>query len=442
MAVLRPAGDFDRSYEQDMGIVRQRWQLFLLLGAILLACSAAFWGEARFVFNLNRLAYLIIALQGLNILTGYTGQISLGQAAFMLVGGYASGLLAIHLSLPIYLSIPLAALITGCVGLLFGLPSLRVKGFYLAMATLAAQFIIPWLTRQPRFSTWLGGTKGFIDIPTTFLTVFPLLLLILIAAGIVAYVGWYTQRPQFQWGGLAVFLITGVIYSAWDISLRRTVNIAGLPPTDLFAAGHLKAFITVLTTGVPMRAWIISLRELPTYYLSVSLITLLLSTILTINITRSRLGRALIAIRDNDLAAELLGVNLFQYKLRAFFIAAFLAGVAGALRAHSERGVGTEFGYSLRESILFLGMLVIGGLGTNLGPYLGGAFVIAVEDFALWLGPELALIFPTRSAELQSSFRPIFFGLVLVLFLIFEPRGLAHRWMLLKASWRLRPFAR
>jgi branched-chain amino acid transport system permease protein len=154
------------------------------------------------------------------------------------------------------------------------------------------------------------------------------------------------------------------------------------------------------------------------------------------------LGRALVAIRDNDLAAELLGVNLFTYKLRAFFLAALLAGIAGALRAHSERGVGTEFGYSLDISILLLGMLVIGGLGTNLGPFLGGAFVILLDDFAIWVGGFLAHTFPAQSAQLESSFRPIFFGLILVLFLIYEPRGMAYRWMLMKAGWRLRPFSR
>ena len=177
-------------------------------------------------------------------------------------------------------------------------------------------------------------------------------------------------------------------------------------------------------------------------FVYISLITLIVTTVVTMNVTRTRLGRAFVSVRDNDLAAELLGVNLFHYKLKAFFLAAFFAGVAGSLRAHSQRGVGTEFGYGLDESILFLGMLVIGGLGTNIGPFLGAAFVILMEDFSLWLGAELDLVFPDQAAQLLSSFRPIFFGLVLVLFLLFEPRGLAHRWRLIKASWRLRPFAR
>ena len=116
------------------------------------------------------------------------------------------------------------------------------------------------------------------------------------------------------------------------------------------------------------------------------MVVLLITTVLLFNISRTRLGRAFVSVRDNDLAAELLGVNLFTYKLRAFFIAAMLAGLAGAIKAHSQRGVGTEFGYGLNESIIFLGMLVIGGLGSNLGPFLGVAFIILLEDLSNLLG--------------------------------------------------------
>ena len=355
MAAIRPAGDFDRSYEQDKSVIRQRWQWGLSVAALIVAFTAPLWANAYIVSTANQIAITVIALQGLNILTGYTGQISLGQAAFMLVGGYASGLAMTHWGLPIYLTIPLAALATGVVGLIFGLPSLRVKGFYLAMATLAAQFIIPWLSRQT-FKDYLGGTSGRIDVTVP----------------------------------------------------------------ELFG---------------------IRFAEVNQFFY-ITLIVLLITTVLTLNITRTKLGRAFVSVRDNDLAAELLGVDLFAYKLRAFFIAAMLAGVAGALKAHSQRGVGTEFGYGLDESIIFLGMLVIGGLGTNLGPFFGATAVILLEDLANLVGAALAAAFPEQSASLLTSFRPIFFGLILMLFLIFEPRGLAHRWQLIKAAWRLRPFSR
>ncbi|MBI3958145.1 MAG: branched-chain amino acid ABC transporter permease [Chloroflexi bacterium] len=355
MAILRPAGDFDRTYRQDMALLRRPWHYALLALALLAAYTLPLWGSAYVVSTANRITYTIVAVQGLNVLTGYTGQISLGQAAFMLLGGYFSSLLVIHAGFSFFIALPVAALATGLAGLLFGLPSLRVKGFYLAMATLAAQFIIPWLTRHT-FTDYLGGSSGRISVPV----------------------------PQ-----VGDFLFNEV-----------------------------------------------------SRYFYISLTVLLITTVLLFNLSRTRLGRAFVSVRDNDLAAELLGVNLFTYKLRAFFIAAMLAGAAGALKAHSQRGVGTEFGYGLQESILFLGMLAIGGLGTNLGPFLGVVTVLLLEDAAGLAGSQLAALFPSEAARLLTSFRPIFFGLILMLFLIFEPRGLAHRWQLLKAGWRLRPFAR
>ncbi len=355
MAALRPAGDFDRSYEQDMAVVRRPWQWAALAVGAAIVLTAPLWASTYIVSTANTIFYTIIAVQGLNVLTGYTGQISLGQAAFMLVGGYTSALVTTHFGLPFPLAVLAAGLVAGLAGLLFGLPSLRVKGFYLAMATLAAQFIIPWISRHA-FPDLLGGTSGRIDVP--------------------------------------VPVILGVHFS-----------------------------------------------ETSQYYY-LSLVALALTTLAVLNISRSRLGRALVSIRDNDLAAELLGVSLFQYKLRAFFIASFLAGIAGALKAHSQRGVGTEFGYGLEESIILLGMLVIGGLGTNLGPFLGVTTVILLQDLARVVGQFLSELFPAMQSRLLNSFRPIFFGLVLMLFLIFESRGLAHRWQMIKAAWRLRPFAR
>jgi branched-chain amino acid transport system permease protein len=355
MGILRPAGDFDRNYKQDMSVIRKSWQWVAVGLALVVTFTAPMWGNAYIVSTANRLAYIIIALQGLNILTGYTGQISLGQAAFMLVGGYISALVVTYAGLSMFIALPVAAIGAGVVGLIFGLPSLRVKGFYLAMATLAAQIIIPWLTRNS-FKELLGGSSGRIDVP-------------------------------------------------------------------------------VPTLGP------IEFNEV-TEYFYISMVVLLITTLLVLNISRTRLGRAFVSIRDNDLAAELLGVNLFSYKLRAFFIAAMLAGVAGALKAHSQRSVGTELGYGLTESILMLGMLVIGGLGSNLGPFLGAVTVILLEDLANLVGSQVAMTFPEYAPRLLTSFRPIFFGLALMLFLIFEPRGLAHRWQLIKAAWRLRPFSR
>ncbi|NIM94674.1 MAG: branched-chain amino acid ABC transporter permease [Anaerolineales bacterium] len=356
MAVARPSGDFDRSYQHDVSFIRRPWQWVVLIASIAVMATSPIWASHDFVITANRIGYWIIAVQGLNILTGYTGQISLGQAAFMLVGGYISALSVTYLGVSFFVALPIAAVGAGLVGLIFGLPSLRVKGFYLAMATLAAQLIIPWLTRYT-FTEYLGGSEGIISAP-------------------VPRIGDYVfNKPE--------------------------------------------SFIHI-TLGV-----------------------LIITTIIAANISRTRQGRAFVAIRDNDLAAELLGINLFGYKLRAFFIAAMYAGISGALRAHSDQSVGTELGYDLTESIIMLGMLVIGGLGTNLGPFLGVAFVIFFRDvFSIWVGDILAAAMPQElTARLLTSFRPLFFGLILMLFLIFEPKGLAHRWQLIKAAWRLRPFS-
>lgn len=355
MAVMRPPGDFDRSYRQDMGYLRKPWHWVLLFVSIGVAATSPYWAPPSVVIQVNRIGYWIIAVQGLNILTGYAGQISMGQAAFMLVGGFISTLTVTYLGIPIFFALPIAAVGAGLAGLIFGLPSLRVKGFYLAMATLAAQFIIPWLTKHA-FPKYLGGTEGHISAP-------------------VPHIGSY------------VF-------------------------------------------------------DEPARFIHITLGVLIITTILAANISRTRLGRAFVAIRDNDLAAELLGVNLFGYKLRAFFIAAMYAGLAGALKAHTQRAVGTEFGYGLIESIMMLGMLVVGGLGTNIGPFLGATFIIGMQEVSNSLGRAVATAMPiAMTARLQTSFRPIFFGLILMFFLIVEPRGLAHWWQLFKAAWRLRPFS-
>lgn len=355
MAIIRPSGDFDRSYKEDNTLFRQRWHWVALVLTIAVIATSPYWAPAKFVIMANRIGYWIIAVQGLNILTGYTGQISLGQAAFMLAGGYISALTVTYWEISVFLAFPIAAVGAGLIGLIFGLPSLRVKGFYLAMATLAAQFIIPWFT-QYMFPEYLGGSNGIIS--------------------------------------------------------------AAVP-----SIGNFK-FNT------------------PSTYIYITLVAVIITTIVSINITRSRLGRAFVAIRDNDLAAELMGVNLYSYKLRAFFIAAMFAGLAGALKAHSERAIGTELGYTLVDSIFLLGMLVVGGLGTRLGPFLGATFIIWMEDLSNIFGSFIADILPLEYTDrVLTSFRPIAFGLVLMIFLIYEPRGLAHRWQLLKASWRLRPFS-
>ncbi len=352
MAVLRPAGEFDESYAYDMATIRRPWQWVLLFAFLAGLYALPLFASQSLVSLVNRIGITIIAVQGLNLLTGYTGQISLGQAAFMTTGGYISALLMKELGLPFPVTLLLAGLGTGLVGLFFGLPSLRVKGFYLVMATLAAQFIIPWFTRNA-FRDVLNGAQGInVPVPELF--------------------GFRFDEPQS--------------------------------------------------------------------YLYLTLTVLIITTVVAHNVARSRLGRAFVSIRDHDLAAELLGVNPFKYKLQAFFLAAVYAGLAGALSAHQLRHVNSET-FNLTDSVFLLGMLIVGGLGTSLGPILGAILVELLIEAATLFGPIFIQAFPSTAAGAVQALRPLFFGVALMLFLIFEPKGLAHRWQLIKAAWRLRPFS-
>jgi branched-chain amino acid transport system permease protein len=374
MTILRPAGDFDRTYHQDMAVIRRPWQLFALIGLLVALYALPAYAPSPLVSLVNRIGIFIVAVQGLNILTGYTGQISLGQAAFMTVGGYISALLVGVLGWNFFLALPLAGLGAGLVGLVFGLPSLRVKGFYLAMATLAAQFIIPWIARN-LWPSVLNGAQG-INVPVPSIT-------------------------------LPVIAGQCFLGSTFDPELGNCLY-------RFATAGQ---------------------------FIHITLSVLILSTIVAHNISRSRLGRALVSIRDNDLAAELLGINLFAYKLRAFFIAAVYAGLAGSLLAHNLRHIQSAT-LGLSDSILFLGMLVAGGLGTSVGPIFGTTLIVLLEEFATLITPFVISLLPANATGVGAALRPLVFGLALALFLIFEPRGLAHRWTLIKAGWRLRPFAR
>lgn len=378
---IRPAGVFDTRYEQDIALDRTRTDrllkngFFVLLLAIPLLTTAGPFGlniiPAHLLATINMIAIFTIAAQGLNILVGYTGQISLGHAAFMMVGAYSGSLFAKGFNLTIgetaiaigpmsfWLALPAAALFTGLVGLLFGLPSLRVKGFYLAMATLAAQFIIPW----------------FIENPLEYLT--------------------FAPRP-----------------------------LQGIP--------------------IPELGPFVFSSEAEMYYLIIPIAVLLM--MVARNIVRTRTGRAFVSIRDNDLAAELLGINTFVYKLQAFFISALYAGIAGALIAFNKNAISPDL-FTLTISIELLAMLVIGGAGFPLAAIFGVAFVRLMVDVVVpGVGPILNSFLPgmlpfIETVNIGTSLKPIIFGTALMLFLIFEPRGLAYRWEVLKISWKIRPYS-
>jgi branched-chain amino acid transport system permease protein len=346
-----PAGTRNHSYAEDMAIFRTKTHWFLLIALLIVLFTAPTWFGGYWLSIANLIGITIIAVTGLNILTGYCGQLSIGHAGFMAVGAYTSAILTTRFDQPFLVGLICAGFMAGIIGILFGIPSLRVKGFYLAIATIAAQFIILWVIKY-----WTPVTGGF--------------------------------------AGMEI----------------GPASIGGIVLKSQTAEFYLILIITIIAIFAAK------------------------------NIVRTRVGRAFVAIRDNDLAAEVMGINLFRYKLTAFFIGCFFAGIAGALLAHTNRIANPEY-FPFMKSVLYIGMIIIGGLGTTIGPIFGVIFFQLLDVLVTKLSPALQSAFPHLPPGFTSGIAPTLFGLVIILFLIFEPRGLAHRWQLFKSSYRLWPFS-
>lgn len=349
----RPCGVIDQTYEEDLAIIRTpaQWTLTVAaLGALFLLPA---YVSGVTLNTVNHIAITIVALHGVNILTGMTGQITLGQAGFMAIGAYSMEMMVRYWGLSFWIATPIAMFITGLAGVIIGLPSLRIKGFYLAMATLAAQFIVPWIIVNVR-PDLTGGTDG--------LTVSP-------------------------------------------------PSIGGFQLTSQASIFYLCATVAVL------------------------------STVFARNLTRSRYGRAFIAIRDNDLAAEIMGIAVVRYKLLSFFLCSLYAGLAGCLYAIWMRGISVEH-FTLHESIWYLGMLIVGGMGSVVGVILGAVLIRSLTIMVTYIGPWIAGFLPPGTGTvLELGLGPIVFGVVVLAFLIFEPRGLARLWERFKAFYRLWPYS-
>jgi branched-chain amino acid transport system permease protein len=334
-----------------MAILRTKthWFLFLMMLVVLFTMPmflANYWLSIA-----NLILITIIAATGLNILTGYCGQLSIGHAGFMAVGAYTSVILTSRFDLPFPLGLLCAGIMAGLVGMLFGISSLRVKGFYLAISSLAAQFIIIWVISH--WDSITGGTNGL------------------------------------------------------PVSPAKIAGLALRSQSDKF---YLILVVTIIAVFVAK------------------------------NLSRTRTGRAFVAIRDNDLAAEVMGISPFRYKLLAFFIGCFFAGIAGSLFAHWTGYINPE-SFSFNNSILYVGMIIIGGLGTTIGPIFGVIFIQLLDVIVVHISPAMQAAFPSLSSGFVVGIAPMIFGMTIILFLIFEPRGLAHRWQLFKASYRLWPFS-
>ena len=353
----REAGDFKISYVDDsqtFPIKFDRYRYYTVLAVafgIIPFIINDYWANALL---LPFLIYAIAAI-GLNILVGYCGQVSLGTGGFMAVGAYACyKLMTAFPDVSMFIHVLLAGGITAIVGMIFGLPSLRIKGFYLAVATLAAQFFLVWLfNRVPWFYNY--SASGQITAP---------------------------ERDVFG------IIITGPNAPAWA--------------TYLFC-----------------------------------LIFLAISAMIARNLTRGTTGRTWMAIRDMDIAAEIIGVNPLKAKMSAFAVSSFFIGIAGALFFAVYLGaveVGEVFG--IQKSFLVLFMVIIGGLGSIFGSFAGAAFLVLLPVVLKVVGVDV-LGWPT---DIVAHLQLVIVGALIIMFLILEPHGLARLWRLAKEKLRLWPF--
>ena len=342
-------GDFKETYASDEAIFQTataRFWMGLLFVALLIF---PFLASDYMLYMANLVGVAIVAAVGLNILTGFAGQISLGHAAFVGIGAYTSAILATRLNLPFLLCLPLSGLSAAFFGMIVGGPSMRMKGLYLCIATLAAQVIFEFI-----FVHWESMTGGI-----------------------------------------------------------RGIN---LPSPVVF--------------GITLD------NEFKFYFVTLPVVIIVVAA--ARNIFRTRVGRAFIAIRDRDISAELMGINLFRYKMYAFGISSFIAGIAGCLWVNFLRTVTPEH-FPLLESVRYLAMIIVGGLGSILGAIYGAIFMTLVPEVLKNTLGLLAHQFPKAMSYLFPM-QEVVFGLLIVVFLVLEPHGLAEIWRRVKDYFRLWPF--
>lgn len=346
-----PGGVFAETYAQDQALIRTRAQWLWFAAFMLLLFLLPALASGRVVGIAITIGITLIAVLGLQITMGLAGQVNMGQSAFMGAGAFVCGALASKYSIPFWLTIPLAGLGAAVFGAVFGSAALRIKGFYLALTTIAAQYIFTFaMLKLP--ASWFGRAQGLRLEP----------------ASLFDFV-FNTDRRMY-------FLVL--------------------------------VLVIIMTTG----AW---------------------------GIARSRVGRAFIALRDNDNAAEVIGINVFYYKILAFFIGAFYAGVAGALWAYYVRYVQVDQ-FTLWLSVWYVGMLIVGGLGSVLGAIIGTVVIRLLMEFVTIAGPTLNEILPQLGSQYVFAGMNILLGGLIILFVLFEPRGLVHRWNITKESYRIWPF--
>lgn len=355
--LYRTAGQFKTSYSADHALFPVKQDAWLLGVILIFAYAIIPMTASEFAFNALLIPVLIYALAalGLNILTGYAGQLSLGTGAFMGVGAYACfKIITAFPDLNIVIAIALSGFFSAAVGVAFGLPSLRIKGFYLAITTLAAQFFLVWL-----FEKW----------------------------------GWL-----------------------YNYSSSGAIQVPNIQMFGITVAGPNASSVTQ-------------------YYFVLAVVTLI--TWFAINITRGRIGRMWKAVRDMDIAAELVGINLMKAKLSAFAVSSYIVGVAGALFVFLWRGAAEPNLFDIPLSFRVLFIAIIGGLGSILGNYLGAILIVALPVVLGTLPGMLGI--PIQSATVEHL-NVMIVGATIILFLIVEPHGLARFWQIIREKLIMWPF--
>lgn len=351
----RECGVLKTTYQADMALYPlpiARWAVgavaVVFFGIVPLGLGEYYLSVANLVW------VAVIGALGLNILVGYTGQVSIGHGAFMSVGAYTAANLANRLGSPWPVNLLAGGIVAALVGAVVGIPSLRIKGLYLAIATLAGQFIIEWIINHVTFIS--GGVQASIEV----------------------------ARPHL---------------GSMELDTQRSMY----------------------------------------YFL---LFFVVLATIGTMNLVRSRVGRAFIAIRDQDIAAEIIGINIFRYKLLAFAISSFYAGVTGVVYTYFL-GIANYEQFQLGVSVDYLAMIIIGGLGSVQGAIFGAFFITLLPIVIRRLMESFGGVFfdPGVVLNLIPNLRVMLFGALIIFFLIVEPEGLNRLWRNIRNYFRIWPFA-
>jgi len=353
----REAGQFKTSYQADQALFPIRQDQIGIILILLVAYIFVPFGMSNFVIDSLLIPILVFSLAalGLNLLTGYTGLLSLGTGGFMGVGAYACYKLATFFpGINIVVLIVLSGFVSAAAGIVFGLPSLRIKGFYLAVATLASQFFLSWC---------------FIRV---------------------------------QW------LYNYNISASIEVPTRTLFGIPITGPTATPVARYL-----IVLTIVSVMTWLAS------------------------NLVHGRIGRTWMAVRDMDIAAELMGIKLYPTKLLAFAVSSFYCGVAGAMLVFLYLGNAESESFSINQSFLVLFMVIIGGLGSLLGSFFGATLILGLPIVLRMIKEGFGIAITSANVE-HINFMML--GALIILFLIAEPAGLARLWQVGKQKLRVWPF--